>query len=188
MVSRLRARRLAFGLIAFLLSSATVPAQDAPAQKATSPWDGEVLQSLLGTWDGTGTVYGNEVSLTRDWSLDLKGHFVRGDMGVQMSNGFGFRALTFWRIESPRHYSVVWMDEVGDFKTFEAVADPESREVVTHYVDRTESGAKEWRRIVYRVIDADHYQETMFRWTGGKWEALAEFRFTRSGGETTPER
>lgn len=167
-------------MICVAVSAGVAHAESESTSKPASPWDDEVLQSLVGTWHGTGTVYGNEVSLTRDWSLDLAGHFVRGDMGVLMSNGFDFRALTFWRIGSPRHYEIVWMDEVGDFKTFEAVADPERREIVAQYVDKAEDGSSEWRRLVYRLVDAEHYEEQMYRGSDGEWQLIAEFRLTRS--------
>lgn len=174
-----RPKTLLIVLVLGLLTAHVGTAEGPEQLESGGPWDGEVLQMLLGTWDGTGVVYGNPVTLGRDWSLDLAGHFVRGDMSVEMPNGFGFRALTFWRLVAAGHYEATWMDEAGDHKVFEAVADTERREIVAQYVDRTESGEKEWRRIVYRVLDEARYEEQMSRWVGGRWQSLAEFRFTR---------
>ena len=150
------------------------------AQSQEPAPDDFFLDAVAGSWSGTGIVFGNEVELTRTWARDLAGHFVRADMHVQMANGFGFRALAFWKSTEASRYAITWMDELGDVQSMEAVGDPAARAVTIHHVaDGDDGGPPEWRRIVYRLTGDDAYEEVMERETADGWARVAHFRFQR---------
>jgi ketosteroid isomerase-like protein len=151
----------------------------------TDPWVGDVFAAaLLGEWTGEGVVYGNEVTLDRSWALDLEGQYLRGDMGVTMGNGFGFRALTYWQPVAPGRYAVTWLDEAGDTRHLTALSDPDGRAATIHYLDEPESGSAEWRRIVYRITGEHSYEELLQAERSGSWVDVARFAFTRGEKET----
>lgn len=160
-----------------------IHAQQSPTAKAG--WDADWFQkSVSGSWTGTGSVYGNEVRLTREWSLDLKGQFLRADMKVEMGSMGSFRALAFWRIDATDRYAVTCMDEIGQKTTFDAIGYAEAKEVRVYSPETTDdSDTPEWRRTVYRVVGDDEYHELMFRETSEGWEQIADFRFTREKSE-----
>ncbi len=98
-----------------LLALAPVAGQDSP-----EPWSDDFFaRTIVGSWIGTGVVYGNDVELTRTWERDLANHFLRADMHVRMSRG-GFRALAYWRRVGDSRYEITWMDEMGESQTFHA--------------------------------------------------------------------
>jgi hypothetical protein len=152
------------------------------AQPPEGPWADDLLAPLVGAWDGQGTVYGNEVALEREWSLELGGQFLRGDMRVKMANGRGFRALTYWNKGDDGRYRVTWMDEIGKVLRLEGLADLEQKQVTVHYLDEPYGGGPEWRRTIYRWTGPDSYQELLYKDQNGKWEPLGTFRFTRRTG------
>lgn len=147
-------------------------------QERTDPWSDDFFaQAIVGSWTGTGVVYGNDVELTRTWERDLADHFLRADMHVGMSGG-GFRALGYWRRVGDLRYEITWMDEMGESQTFHAVGDPSTKQVSTYYVEDGDEGA-EWRRLVYRIVGDNAYEELMFRESADGWAQLAEFKFRR---------
>lgn len=172
-------RRAALPVFLVLVAS-TAPL---PASQEAGPWDGDFFaRGVAGTWHGTGVVYGNPVTLTREWTLDLAGQFLRADMHVEMGGGFGFRALAYWSLSGPGTYRVVWMDEIGVTQEVEALGDPEARTVTTLYLETDADENPGWRRIVYRLDGPDRYVETMHVLEGDEWRQVAEFVFERDGG------
>ncbi len=70
------------------------------------------------------------------------------------------------------------MDEMGESQTFHAVGDASTKQVTAYYVEDGEEGA-EWRRLVYRIVGDNAYEELMFRESADGWEQLAKFKFRR---------
>lgn len=175
-----------------LMLGGITPLCFAAETKQTFPWNGKLLAELVGSWDGVGTVYGNEVTLERMWSLELAGQFLRADMRVKMSNGNHFRALTFWRTTGNHKYHATWMDETGKSQSLEGIGDPARKEVVIHHMEEGFGGPPEWRRIVYRLLGADTYLELLYTETGEGWKQIGEFKFSRKkigaaiGAATSP--
>ena len=161
--------------LAWVVTSTPALAQEGAAAGADHP----LARALLGAWDGEGVVYGNKVTLEREWTLVLADQFLRADMRVHMANGQSFRALSFWRPLDERRFEVVWMDEQGNRNTFEAVGDDALRTFTAHMINDNEEGTPEWRRVEYRILGPDTYQEVMYRDTPDGWEQVADFRFTR---------
>ena len=70
------------------------------------------------------------------------------------------------------------MDEMGESQTFHAVGDASAKQVTTYYVEDGEQAA-EWRRLVYRIVGDNAYEELMHRESTDGWEQVAEFKFRR---------
>lgn len=90
---------------------------------------------VLGDWTGRGIYDGNELSLTRSWTLELGGRFLRADMAVSMPNGASFGALTYWKMLDAGRYEVTWLDGMGRTQTLHADRDPRSGLVSTEFLD-----------------------------------------------------
>jgi len=117
-------------VLSALLALSPVASQERP-----DPWSDDFFaQTIVGSWSGTGVVYGNDVELTRTWERDLNSHFLRADMHVRMSVG-GFRALAYWRRVGALRYEITWMVEMGESQTFHAVGDASAKQVTTYYVE-----------------------------------------------------
>jgi hypothetical protein len=82
------------------------------------------VAEVAGEWQGHGEYEGNPLTLTRSWTIELGGQFLRADMRVGMSNGSSFGALMYWRHVSPGVYDVVWMDGIGRQQSLRATRDP----------------------------------------------------------------
>ena len=52
------------------------------------------------------------------------------------------------------------------------------RRDTTYYVEDGDQGA-EWRRLVYRIVSENAYEELMYRESADGWDQLAEFKFQR---------
>jgi hypothetical protein len=165
-------------LLLLLLSGTSAPAATTIQD---GPWAGHLFaQHALGAWQGTGTVYGNEVSLTRTWSLELANQFLLADMSVEMSNGFAFRAMAYWRIVESGSYEITWLDEGGETETFRASGTDSSTEIVIYQMEPASDDAPAgWRKVVHKITGADSYQELMYYESEGAWTGMADFRFTR---------
>ena len=148
---------------------------------ARTPWQDDFLaRGRAGEWTGSGVVYGNPVTLTRSWSLDLAGHFLKADMKVSMGQRGSFRALAYWRKTAANQYELTWMDESGNRLNHRGLGDPEKRQVVVVYLGETPGDPPDWRRLVYRVTSDDSYEETMFSQADdGTWSQIAAFQFNR---------
>ncbi len=154
-----------------------------PRPAATQSLTSDALAShLLGEWRGTGIYDGNELALTRSWTLELGGAFLQAEMGVSMPNGATFGAVTYWKPTGPGEYEVVWLDGMGRMQTLHMVRDPDSGLVSSDYVDELAEGGPEDRRWEYEPMGADAYVERLFRRAGDEWELLTEWAFSRVEG------
>lgn len=160
-----------------LVGSAVLAARPASAQA-----DADFADAILGTWTGEGMVTGAEVTLDRVWTAELGGSFLRAEMVVHMANDFSFGALTYWRQSPTEAWDIHWMDEAGQTREFRGTWDRATRTLTTHYLEDTADEAPGWRRIRYRIVDGDHYDELLDVETSDGWTRIGEFRFTRTGG------
>lgn len=137
---------------------------------------------VRGEWIGHGVYDGNELSLTRSWTLELGGQFLRADMAVSMPNGASFGGLTYWKMSQAGGYEVVWLDGTGRMQTLHAVRDPESGLVSSDFVDDLAEDGPESRRWEFERTGLDSYVERLFRKRGDGWALLTEWRFERVSG------
>ena len=135
---------------------------------------------IQGDWSGSGMYEGTRLDLTRSWTLELGGQFLRADMAVSMPNGASFGALMYWRASAAGEYEVVWLDGMGRMQSLLARADPASRVVATEYLDDLAEGGPEERRWEYERTGPDTYIERLFRREGTAWELLTEWSFSRT--------
>lgn len=147
--------------------------------REASPWKGQFLAGLVGTWDGVGNVFGNDVTLERTWSWELADQFLRANMRVTMANGLQFRVLTYWSPPVDGTYPMVWMDEMGRCRSLEGIGDASRKEVIFHQIEEGYGEPPAWRRIVYRVLGPDAYVEQLFAEGENGWTPIGEFTFTR---------
>lgn len=152
-----------------------------PAPGSAQGLDGDPFATrLVGDWQGRGIYQGNELSVTRTWSLELGGVFLRVDMAVSMPNGASFGALTYWRASGDAEYDVVWLDGIGRMQMLHAVRD-RTGSVSTEFVDPYTEGGPQERRWVFEATGPDGYVERLFARTGDGWELLTEWTFRRAG-------
>lgn len=164
--------RLALCVLVF--ASASIESASAQGL-ATDPF----ASHLTGEWMGRGVYEGNELSLTRSWTLELGGQFLRADMGVTMPNGASFGGLTYWKMTDAGGYEVAWLDGMGRMQTLRANRDPESGLVSTDFLDELAEGGPESRRWEFESTGPDSYVERLFRRSGDDLELLTEWRFER---------
>ena len=151
-----------------------------------TPISGQTLESdalashLVGAWSGSGLYDGNRLELTRVWSLELGGQFLRGDMGVSMPNGATFGALMYWKSIGDGRFEIVWMDGIGRMQSLSAVVDTASGVVSTEYVDEFAENGPEERRWEYQRSGPDEYIERLYRKVADDWELLTEWTFNRT--------
>lgn len=168
-----KARRATTATASLLLLLTGTPGGSAEGETAT-----DFATAVVGDWAGKGVVYGNEVTLTRSWQSELRGQFLRADMGVEMGNGVSFRVLAYWKPAGEGRYRVLWLDESGKLEEYEGLADA-SGAVTIHYLHTGETDGEPaaWRRLTYRITGPDTYEERVDGASGDGWEELALFRF-----------
>jgi len=142
-----------------------------------------LVSHLVGAWSGSGVYDGNRLELTRVWSLELGGEFLRADMGVSMPNGATFGALMYWKSAGDGRFEIVWMDGIGRMQSLSALTDAASGVVSTEYVDEFAEDGPEVRRWEYQRSGPDAYIERLNRKVGSEWELLTEWTFRRIGQE-----
>lgn len=135
---------------------------------------------VIGDWQGRGEYDGNALTLTRSWTLELQGRFLRADMRVGMPNGFSFGALMYWNWVAPDVYEVVWMDGMGRRQALRATRDPDSGLVSTTYLDELAEEGPEWRTWEFESLGPDSYVERLFKVVAEGRELLTVFSFDRS--------
>ena len=144
--------------------------------------EGGIVETLLGRWTGSGVYDGNELNLTRRWTLELRDQFVRADMRVQMPNGSSFGALMYWQPVDAGIYDVQWMDGVGRNQKLRVSARPDSRAYSTIYLDLFAEAGPEWREWEFEAMDPGRYVERLYRIRPDGRELLTEFSFERIEG------
>ena len=137
------------------------------------------VAALLGEWEGAGVYDGSPLSLTRVWTLELGGQFLKADMRVSMVNGASFGALTYWRPDARGGYEVRWMDGMGRAQTLEVLPGPEPTSAFAIYLDALTEDGVQWRRWDFELTGADGYVERLYRREGEGWVLLTEFTFRR---------
>jgi hypothetical protein len=167
-------RRLVTGALALSCLAAATPC--AAQGLAEDPF----ASHITGEWTGIGVYDGNELSLTRSWTLELGDQFLRADMGVAMPNGATFGAVTYWKPTGEGGYEVIWMDATGRMQTFSATRDPASGVVRSDFVDNLVEGGAEPRRWEFEAIGSDAYVERLFRRNRNILELLPEWTFRRA--------
>ena len=167
-------RRLLAAALALSCLAAAMPAA------AQDLRDDPFASHVTGEWTGIGIYDGNELSLTRSWTLELGDQFLRADMGVSMPNGATFGALTYWKATGEGSYEVIWMDATGRMQPFAATRDPASGVVRSDFVDALAEGGAEPRRWEFEATGQDAYVERLFRRNGNSLELLTEWTFKRA--------
>ncbi len=176
-----------------LLSTGCQPASDSgapapPVQEVQAPSvqanaqgfaDSTLAHQLLGSWEGSGQFDGNRLSLTRAWTLELGGQFLKADMLVTMPNGATFGALMYWKVVGEGEFEVIWMDGIGRIQKLRAVRDVTSGKVFSDFVDPLTETGSESRRWEFESHGADSYVERLYRFSGPSPELLAEWVFRR---------
>ena len=138
---------------------------------------------VTGEWIGRGVYDGNELSLTRSWTIELSGQFLRAGMAVSMPNDASFGGLTYWKVLEVGTYEVVWLDGMGRMQTLHAVRNPESGLVSADFVDELAVDGPESRRWEFESRGQNSYAERLFRRRGDGWELLTEWTFERVAGD-----
>ena len=165
-----RGTPLSLGILVALL----VPLGAASQSTATD----SVLTPLLGDWRGEGTYEGDRLSLTRGWTAELGGTFVKADMQVTMASGARFGAIMFWKVVGDGAYRAIWMDGTGRVQELDLALTP-GVGVRAEYLDRGTGSTPEWRRWEFDTTGPDTYVERLFAYREGRWDPLASFSFER---------
>ncbi len=140
------------------------------------------VAQVAGEWLGRGEYDGNALTLTRSWTLELQGQFLRADMRVGMPNGFSFGALMYWSWVAPNVYEIVWMDGTGRRQSLRATRDPDSGLVSTTYLDELAEDGPEWRTWEFESLGPNSYVERLFKVVAEGRELLTVFSFDRDEG------
>ena len=149
------------------------------AGQAQDPPAGPFVTQVLGEWQGHGDYQGNSLALSRIWTIELGGQFLRADMRVAMPNGASFSAMMYWKRIAPDVYEIVWLDGIGRLQMLQALRDPESGLVSTTFLDEFAENGPEWRTWEFESLGEDSYAERLYRVHASGQELLTVFSFER---------
>ncbi len=144
--------------------------------------DDPFTRQVVGEWQGRGEYDGNTLTLSRSWTLELQGRFLRADMRVGMPNGSSFGALLYWRLLDADLYDVRWMDGTGRSQALRVTRDPETGIVSTTFLDELAEDGPEWRTWEFESRGRDSYVERLYRELPDGRQLLTVFTFDRTGG------
>lgn len=136
----------AVSLLLCLLSLGTSPVASA------SPVP-EVIEHLIGSWEGEGELFGRPARFSMSWSWTLEQQFVelRFENRLVQEDGSAqkvLEAVALYRVTDDGALSGTWFDSRGQVVELSAAATADA--LSTHWTADTEEG-----RTTYRVIDAD---------------------------------
>jgi hypothetical protein len=90
------------------------------------PQTDPLLQRLVGTWQGSGTVLGQASSIEVEWSRTLDGQFFRLSFRNDMGSGPGgrrFEGHAYYKPIGDGRYRGMWFDNSGAMRPIEARVD-----------------------------------------------------------------
>ena len=113
----------------------------------------EVIERLIGSWEGEGKLFGRPARFSMSWSWTLGQQFVelRFENRLVQEDGTEqkvLEAVALYRVTDDGTLSGTWFDSRGQVVELNAAATADT--LSTHWTADTEEG-----RTTYRVIDAD---------------------------------
>jgi len=145
----------------------------APAQEAP------VLQSLMGTWEGTGSLFSFEASFSMKWESVLRGRFVRLTFQNRMQSDDGTErvmdAEAFYKPTEAGGYEGSWFDSRGVMQPLLGEG-ADSVLTVLWGTPETEQG-----RTVYRVLGEDELEVEDFVLKQDQWHRFGHAVYRRVG-------
>ena len=122
------------------------------APSGSAPAGPQVLDRLVGSWEGEGELFGRPATFSMTWSPVLAGEFLRLEYENRLVEADGshrtvLEAFALYRVAEGERLRGTWFDTRGQVLELRAVATDST--LVTRWIGESEQG-----RTTYRVIDS----------------------------------
>ena len=129
-------------------------------------------ETILGTWNGTGTLFGQEATFHMKWENSLNAKFIK----LTFSNTFGenrtMDANAYYRLEQHSGY---WFDSRGTMLPLQVDIDSDTMTVLWGN-EATENG-----KTIYTIVDSEHLTVQDFVLKEGTYIKFGEAIYRRAG-------
>jgi len=132
------------------------------------------LTDLVGTWQGTGQLFGQEAKYTMTWEEALDGQYIKLTFKNEIiSNGQGIKSEAYYRPSAEHEVIGKWFDNRGYFVEIEGKLSENA--LTSHWANEYEQG-----KTVYALINTDSVSVRDFVWKENEYQQFGEARYTRA--------